>query len=239
MPSLTCFSVRFTPNWMMIFLAVLFISSFMRLGFWQLHRADEKEKMLLAQAALVKLEPLELAANPNLPKQYQNIQVKGHYLPDVFLLDNQHRQHLFGYDVLTPLLLADGKVLMVDRGWIQGDPMRSIFPEVLTPKGVVSLQGSAYFPSVNKWLLGPGLEKKREKLTILEAIDVKLLGNILQKEVRPFIMRLSTDESSGFVREWAIVSMPPVRHVGYAVQWFAMALAILILFIALNVKKIK
>ena len=52
-------------------------------------------------------------------------------------------------------------------------------------------------------------------------------------------MRLSTDESSGFVREWAIVSMPPVRHVGYAVQWFAMALAILILFIALNVKKIK
>lgn len=239
MPSLTCFSVRFTPNWMMIFLAVLFISSFMRLGFWQLHRADEKEQMLLAQAALVKLKPLELATSKISPKQYQNIQASGQYLPGVFLLDNQHRKHLFGYDVLMPLLLANGKVLMVDRGWIQGDPMRHLFPDITTPKGIISLQGSAYFPSVNKWLLGPGLEKKKENLTILEAIDVKLLGNILQKEVCPFIMRLATDESSGFVREWPIVSMAPVRHIGYAVQWFAMAFAILILFIVLNVKKIK
>jgi surfeit locus 1 family protein len=39
------------------------------------------------------------------------------------------------------------------------------------------------------------------------------------------------------VREWKTVAMPPQRHLAYALQWFVMALVVLIIFVALNLKK--
>jgi surfeit locus 1 family protein len=80
-------------------------------------------------------------------------------------------------------------------------------------------------------------EKKQAKLTIIEQIDIKLLGQLLQKDMFPFIIRLNKAEPDGFVREWAIVSMPPEKHMAYALQWFAMALVLFIIVIALGFKK--
>ena len=237
MPSLTCFNIRFTPSWLMIILALLFISLFTRLGFWQIQRADQKERMLAAKAELAKKAPIEWSANQILPLQYQRIKVQGYYLPDLFLLDNQHQNHQFGYDVISPLLLNDGTLVMVDRGWILGDSTRRSFPKVDIPQELIKLKGNVYFPSTNQWLLGPNMEKKEDKIIILELLDAKLVGQVLQKKVYPFIIRLDKQEPFGFVREWATVSMPPERHLAYALQWFVMALVILIIFVALNVKK--
>lgn len=237
MPSLTCFNVRFTPNWSMIILAALFVLLFTRLGFWQIHRADEKKQMLAAQAVHVAQAPVKWDPAQKLPLQYQRVSLKGNYLSTIFLLDNQHHHHQFGYDVLSPLLLDDGSVVIIDRGWIPGDNTRRSFPKVDSPEGVIELQGSVYFPSKNQWLLGPALEEKENNITVLERMDAKLLRKILQKKVYPFIIRLDKHDVYGFVREWAIVSMPPERHLAYALQWFAMALVILIIFVALNLKK--
>lgn len=237
MPSLTCFNVRFTPNWLMIILALVFISLFIRLGLWQIQRADEKAKMVIAEGALAKQKPVNWDSGKKSPIQYQRVKLQGHYLTNVFLLDNQHQQHQFGYDVLSPLLLADGSVVMVDRGWVLGDSTRRSFPDIKMPNGLVQLQGSVYFPSKNQWILGPSLEEKGNKIIVLELLDAKLISHILQKKVYPFIIRLDKQDAYGFVREWAIVSMPPQRHLAYALQWFVMALVILIIFVALNLKK--
>jgi surfeit locus 1 family protein len=195
--------------------------------------------MVAAESALAKQEPLDWRGGQKYPQQYQRIKLQGHYLADVFLLDNQHHEHQFGYDVLSPLRLDDGSLVIVDRGWVLGDSTRRSFRAVHRPKGLVQLQGSAYFPSKNQWVLGPGLEEKENKITILELLDAKMLSQILQKKVYPFIIRLDKQDAYGFVREWAIVSMPPQRHLAYALQWFAMALVILIIFVALNLKKKK
>ncbi|WP_298628125.1 SURF1 family protein [uncultured Legionella sp.] len=237
MPSLTCFNFRFTPNWLMIVLATLFIALFVRLGFWQIQRSDEKVNMIAAEEALAKQDPIDWDEGKDKPKQYQRIIVNGTYSPKVFLLDNQHHQHQFGYDVLSPFELTDGSIVMVDRGWIPGTHSRSSLPEVQTPQGLIKIKGSTYFPGKNQWVLGPGTEEKERGITILEILDVKLLSQLLQKKVYPFIIRLDKQDAHGFVREWAIVSMPPQRHLAYALQWFAMALVILIIFVALNLKK--
>lgn len=92
---------------------------------------------------------------------------------------------------------------------------------------------------MKQWILGVGLEEKENKMIIIERIDTKLVSQVLQKKVYPFIIRLDKQDAYGFVREWAIVSMPPQRHIAYALQWFAMALVILIIFVALNLKKDK
>ncbi len=237
MPSLPFFNRRFTPSWQMTLLALCFILLFLRLGFWQIQRAHEKEKMLANYAARLHQMPVHWGPDKPFPEQYQNISVSGHYLPDVFLLDNQHYQHQFGYHVLSPLLLDNGEVIMFDRGWIRGDPTRQQFPDLQTLQTTMHLKGSAYYPTVTGWALGPMLEKKGKHLTIVEQIDTKKLSQILQKRVYPFIIRLDKAQAHGFVRDWAVVSMPPERHLAYALQWFSMALVILIIFIALNLKK--
>ncbi|KTD53401.1 SURF1 family protein [Legionella santicrucis] len=237
MPSLTCFKFRFTPSWLMLILAILFFSLFVRLGFWQIQRADEKRKMIVAQKTQELQKPLFWTKSQKQPLQYERIILKGNYLPQIFLLDNQHYQHQFGYNVLSPLELPDGSIIMIDRGWVPGELSRQVFPNIIIPNEFVTLQGSVYFPSKNQWILGPSLEKKGNKVVILERLDTQLISQVLQKAVSPFIIRLDKQDANGFVREWATVSMPPQRHLAYALQWFVMALVVLIIFVALNLKK--
>lgn len=235
MRSLSCF--RFSSNGLFFFFVLLSMALFVRLGFWQLQRADEKTRMLTAQESLAGQKAVSWEPEQALPLPYQKVVVQGSYLPSVFLLDNQHHQHQFGYDVLSPLLLKDGSVVMVDRGWVLGESSRLFFPKVSVPSAAGLWHGSAYFPSKNPWIFGAILDKKENNMFIVERIDAEMLKHILQKKVHPFIIRLDKKEPEGFVREWAIVSMPPQRHTAYAVQWFAMALAILIVFLALHGKK--
>lgn len=237
MPSVPFFKFRFTPSWIMLFLTLFFIGLFLRLGFWQLHRAEEKKQMLAAYAGQENLDPVSWDASQKLPLQYTPIKISGTYLPQIFLLDNQHYQHQFGYNVLSPLELTDGSIMMIDRGWIPGDITRRVFPEIKTPANLIQLNGIAYFPSKGQWVLGQEYEKKDDNLIILERLEPQLLSQLLQKEVYPFIIRLDKQNTHGFVREWETVSMPPQRHWAYALQWFAMAGVLLIIFVALNLKK--
>lgn len=237
MPSVPFFHCRFTPSWMMCVLSLIVVSLFLRLGFWQMQRAEQKKTMLNAELAMANRAPIVWEPQEKLPFQYQRISVSGHYLLDVFLLDNQHQEHQFGYDVLSPFILDNGHVLLIDRGWIVGDATRRQFPQIDAPQTKMQVQGIVYFPSNKQWVLGPSVEKKNAKLTILESLDTKNVSQILQKQAYPFIMRLDKKEDHGFVRNWAIVSMPPQRHIAYAWQWFSMALTVFIIFIALNLKK--
>ena len=218
-------------------LAMASIAGLLYLGCWQVSRAHEKQRMMSAFHTNSQQVASRWAPDDVLPLQYQLIRVQGTFLPVVLLLDNQHYQHAFGYDVLSPLLLDNGHVLLVDRGWVAGAVARVMMPEIKMLLGAHQLMGTAYYPS-RQWLLGPALEKKRADLAVVELIDTSLISHFLHKPVYPFIMRLDKRAPSGFIREWAIVSMPPERHYAYAVQWFAMALVCLILFIALNCKKL-
>jgi surfeit locus 1 family protein len=232
--SLTCFNVRFTPSWTMSVLALLFFSLFIRLGFWQIQRGEEKKNMIHAQKIQEQQNPVFWTGHQTAPVQYKRIRIKGTYLPQIFLLDNQHYQHQFGYNVLSPLEHSDGSVILIDRGWI---PKEMPDKGIQIPKGLLILEGSAYFPSKNQWVLGPDSEEKENKMILIERLDTQMISQILQKTVSPFIIRLDKQDPNGFVREWKTVAMPAERHFAYALQWFAMALVILIIFVALNLKK--
>ena len=239
MLSLTRFNVRFTPRWQMSLLAFFSILLLTRLGFWQMQRAAEKKQMLSAHRDFAKQAPIVWGSNGNskLPAQYQPITVHGHFLPKVLLLDNQFYQHQFGYHVISPLVLANQQVVLVDRGWIAGDLTRQTLPATNLQSDSTDIIGTVYYPSEKNWLLGQLIEQEQADLAVVELIDIKLISHFLHKSVYPFIIRLGQHEADGYVREWAIVSMPPQRHYAYALQWFAMALVILILFIALNTTK--
>lgn len=236
--SLTCFKSRFTPKWSMILLTIATLTLLIGLGCWQMRRAEEKKQLLDAQLQRSKQLPSSWMPGMALPKQYQPLEVSGVYLPMTLLMDNQHYQHHFGYQVITPLILADNSLLLIDRGWVVGDNSRQQFPHISTPLGKMVLKGQAYFPSAKGFLLGPPVEQQTSDMMIIERIDTQLFSQLLHKSVYPFIIRLGNKEANGFIREWPVVSMPPERHYAYALQWFAMALVVFILFIVLNWQKV-
>jgi surfeit locus 1 family protein len=52
------------------------------------------------------------------------------------------------------------------------------------------------------------------------------------------LILLDPGEPDGFVRTWAPPGFPPIRHLGYAVQWFGLALALLVIYVVTNLKPI-
>jgi surfeit locus 1 family protein len=237
MLSVPFFNRRFILNWRMLMLAIFAICFFMGLGFWQIHRAQEKQQILSEQASMLQQKPIKWSPEMVLPKPFQPVEITGVFSKTILLLDNQHNQHQFGYNVISPILLNDHSVVLVDRGWVAGNPSRKEFPEIFVPSLEQTITGTVYFPSAKGILLGEIVEKKEANITIIESLDIPTIRQLLHNKLYPFIIRLDKNEANGFIREWAAVSMPPQRHYAYALQWFSFALVVLILFISLNLKK--
>jgi cytochrome oxidase assembly protein ShyY1 len=65
------------------------------------------------------------------------------------------------------------------------------------------------------------------------AAVAQLLGEARWTAAADLIL-LDPEEPDGFVRNWTAPGFPPMRHVGYAVQWFGLALALLVIYIVTN-----
>ena len=149
-------------------------------------------------------------------------------------------QHQIGYEVIEPVVLSPHEpLLLVSRGWVKASQDRQKLPSIESPHGYIILHGNTYFPSQSLFLLGYNWDKNAKQAwpKRIEKIDFSTIEKWLGKPVYPFILRLSANEPYGFVRDWPIVSMPPERHTAYAVQWFAMAITVCIIFLVLSVKK--
>ncbi|MCX7117841.1 MAG: SURF1 family protein [Legionellales bacterium] len=232
MRSLTGFKANLTVHWCMsLFIMFVFLGC-VRLGYWQIQRGVEKKHMLNTHHSFILRPPIAWKPHHPLPAQYQRILVKGQWMPQVILLDNQPHEHQFGYHVLSPLLLKDGKVVLVDRGWVLGDMTRKSLPIITPPLGSLQVSGSVYFPSEKSWILGQVIEKEQPNLLVVEMVDTKVNSQFLHKSVYPFIIRIGEGEANAFVRDWPVVSMSPERHYAYALQWFGLALVALVGYVS-------
>ena len=236
-PSISRFSYRFTPHWMMCVLAVMGMAFFTWLGIWQLHRAEEKKQLLSHEAALKMREPRVWMDDVMPLEAFERVYFHGKFLPDIFFLDNQYHAHQLGYHILSPVRMNTGQIIMVNRGWVPAGATREQLPYIDIPQGEIRFSGTVYKPRGTPWVLGSGLEIRQEHQVVLEVLDFQLMRQFLHKPVYPFIIRLDDESPAGYVRDWVTVVMLPVRHMGYAVQWFALAGVVLIVFIGLNIKK--
>jgi surfeit locus 1 family protein len=268
---------RFKPSKTATLLMLTSCALLMGLGFWQLHRAQEKQDLLFLAAQQAQRLPSVWKSGMPLPRVFQRVEVQGHYLGYTFLLDNQHSDHQWGYHVLNALLVSEtpkparvrqqkitvekplirrraapsphvwgeGKmtrsieeqVVLVDRGWVLGDLRRMVLPRIVVPSGRIQVQGQAYYPSSKGLVLGEIFEPHGASFGVIERVDTKLISNILHKKVYPFIIRLDRSAKAGYVRDWPVVAMSPQRHYAYALQWFAMALLVCVIYGVLSIKK--
>ncbi|MGF0172546.1 SURF1 family protein [Streptomyces sp. Marseille-Q5077] len=139
-------------QWVILTLvALLLIPTMIRLGIWQMHRYEERSarNQLVADALGAKPLPVEKLTSPGhtvtSKERYRTVTAQGHFDTDreVVVRRRVNSDEEVGFHVLTPFVLTDGKVLLVNRGWIPADgPSQTAFPKVpAPPSGRVTVTG--------------------------------------------------------------------------------------------------
>lgn len=201
-----------------------------QLGFWQCHRADEKQSILKQYHQMIKRPELMWKSGDFEPEAFQKVSVKGTLLQSRFYLDNQFFEHRIGYDVLFPVQLKDDSILMVDAGWVMASAQRQILPrpEINAQK---IWEGQVYVPSTHPIQLGSFIDHQQNQIYVIEFIDFAELEKILKHPIHHWVLRLNPETDNVFQRKWPIINVAPQRHKAYALQWFGMALVVGVIFL--------
>jgi surfeit locus 1 family protein len=235
---------EFAPRAWTVLLTCVAMAAFIAFGSWQLERGREKQALVQAfqqgqQSSVVLAEGVVFDDQP----RYQHVRVTGSYEPGrQILLDNMPSQAgKPGYRVLTPLRrTGSDRLLLVDRGWVPLGASRATLPDVTVAADVRAVSGrldSLPAPGVRVGEAGtPGDANWPRVLNFPQQADLeRALGNPVEAR----ILLLDPAATDGFERAWRpAMRFGPERHYGYAVQWFAFAIVALVIFIALNLRRV-
>ncbi len=201
------------------------------LGSWQLSRADEKRATLRAFDQTQQVAVWRNVNEP--PPRYTQVSISGRYdEARQVLLDGVRRRGQAGVEVLTPLRLDNGDIVMVNRGWTPWAGSRSAPPTPPAPSETVTVTGRVRNFAEPGMRLGDGnasIAQSWPRLAIYPGGDE--ISQWLGAVISPVLVLLDADASHGFEREWRPDEFPPSRHVGYAVQWYSLAVALVVLFL--------
>jgi len=232
------------PSWWALLLTVVGALLFIRLGVWQMHRADFKEALLRRYAASATAPLQEFAGVADAPPDdgFPRVHVSGRYLTGrIYLLDNPNHDERGGVEVFVPLALRNTqKLLLVDLGFLPGNGTGQQPQLPVLPSDDVSLQG-LYVPTppIGFQMGGNALEQQTRwpKTSIfLNPVEV---ARDLNRDLYPRMLALDPDPASIYARVHTLdfSSMPPARHRAYAFQWFTFALAAVVLLFVVHRKK--
>ncbi|WP_436845102.1 SURF1 family cytochrome oxidase biogenesis protein [Streptomyces cinerochromogenes] len=129
-------------QWVILTLvAIALIPTMIRLGFWQQHRYEERTARndLVSTALHAKPVPVERLTSPGhrvtRAEKYRTVTATGTFdtAREVVVRRRTNSDDQVGFHVLTPFVLDDGKVLLVNRGWIPANGVQTAFPKVPAP----------------------------------------------------------------------------------------------------------
>ncbi|WBO67183.1 SURF1 family protein [Streptomyces camelliae] len=131
-----------SAQWIILTLvAIALIPTMIRLGFWQGHRYDERtaRNNLVSEALHAKPVPVEQLSSPGhavtRTEKYRTVTATGTFdtAKEEVVRRRTNSDGEVGFHVLTPFVLTDGKVLLVNRGWIPADGAQTAFPKIPAP----------------------------------------------------------------------------------------------------------
>lgn len=222
-------------EWRLTLFTLVCFAIFVKLGFWQLDRAEYKQALatdFAYQAALPPASSVELVQEASVLSGRQ-VRLEGAFLPEIFLLDNQIVDGQFGNDVIQVFETKDPQLLfLVNRGWVKGDPSR-LQPTQIPERSVQGvIEGEVYIAPGTPFTLGNPPAEIMFPQTI-QSVDMDFMAAAVDRSLPfyPHLIRLSSDDRAAYKTHWALVNVSPDKHRGYAVQWFAMAAALGFLYL--------
>jgi len=204
---------RFRPPWWGAALAAAGCAAGILLGNWQTDRAAQKRA---AAAAVVR------------------VQLRGEFdAAHTVYLDNKLRRGQAGYEIVQALRLADGRRVLVNRGWIAAGASRDQLPEVRTPAAAVAVQGVrlAHFAQA---FAPPGAAPQGR---VWQNVTVQTFSAWSGLGLEPWVLEQHSALDDGLVRDWPQAGAGVEMHESYALQWYTLAALCVLLFVVLNVKR--
>lgn len=239
--SITFGKYQFTPRLLPTLATCVLLPIFILLGFWQLNRADFKAT-LESQIRLHSNDaPIDIKTAIEAPKKYEHYPIKlsGRYdNAHQLLLENRFYRHQLGFEVLTIVNLSNGKSLLVNRGWIPKPANSGQLPKLFPVNGIQTIKGKLVIPQNKIFKIGSTHYSDEQWPRLIPNISWESINKALpNKKILPFIIQLDPSAKNGYIRNWRPVTMSPNKHKGYAVQWFAMAGTLVIIFITVNIRR--
>ena len=215
---------------------------FAALGMWQLDRAAQKRVMFAEferRGNAPEVDLNQAGVHHSAALAGHRAAAAGRYRDATILLDNQVHRGRAGYLVYTAFELNGRKQgVLVNRGWIRAGADRSRAPELPTPTESQRLDGRLSPPPQGGLLLKGSdvIERLADGMWRVQGIDFAALTATVGLELLPMTVLLDGDAPYGFVRDWTPPGSDETRHLGYAFQWFAMAVTVVIVTVVLTLR---
>lgn len=233
----------FKPSLIPTIVFLLILPILINLGFWQLDRAEEKRELIELFKQQNKLGPLLIKDTIKLGEKlnYRTAQVEGNYnLTKQIFIDNKIYQGKTGVHVMTPFKLKNSEYsILVNRGWVSMGIDRSALPKIKTPTSFLKLSGKIKTLGKKPFMVGDQFQSNEGWPALMQWVNLADIENKSGLKLLPYIFLLDEKEQSGYIRDWKPVVMQPEKSTSYAVQWFALALALVIIYIVVNLKEDK
>lgn len=211
-----------TPRWLGWFSLVLLVSlACVWLGHWQWGKYEDRSARADRITEHYEAEPVPVAdvltaAPVGVDDEWTRVSATGEYLADEQLLvRNRPLDGTYGYEVLVPLRLGDGDVLVVDRGWVPNSPKGAdVAPEVpAVPSGEVTVTG---WVRLGEASLGRDLPAGQVASINLDEVSEQVDGQVLGA-----YLELQQESPEGERPEpLEVPDTDTGPHLAYAIQWW-------------------
>ena len=208
--------------------SIFFVIVFVFLGVWQIERAAHKEGLLQAFNAEQESPPIRLTSQS---PDWSRVFVDGIFDSSrQILIDNQIHKGKVGYKIFTPFRFDDNKIVLVDRGWIAQGQSRSDLPQlnILEKKSRII----ATVTSPEQGVLAGSELLTNEWPRVSQTKAVEVIASAFKEPILDIVLVL--DPGSSQITEFIQIrpfAITPVKHYGYAMQWFTMSIVLLGMFL--------
>ena len=208
---------------------IIFGSIFVFLGFWQIERGAEKDQIVSNFEEAQTKQPLPISNNS---KKWDRVYVNGALdKSKTIFIDNTIYKGVLGYKVVAPLILDRDEIILVDFGWTKQPERRGDIKTVeISSNENISVTGVLEQPELGLVLSDELFSSSWPKISQSKSIDA--LQELFDEKIYPFILLsdFRKDSDLTYIKP-VVTNMPPVKHYGYAGQWFAMFIALTIMYL--------
>ena len=210
--------------------AIIFVPITISLGLWQIERANEKKVIISNYDKLLVSTPITLQKEQPL-ENWQPIETVGAYQDLVIYEDNAINSGKAGFKIYHLFQNGDGTFMFVHRGFIERNLIKNNLPRIDTPVGKKNIKGTTLFKQNNTFV--KNIEES--DIRIIQEFNTSVLIErfpiLKDRYLHPFLFNLDVRDADKFQPIEKPVNMTATKHIGYAIQWFGLCAALIILTI--------
>ena len=227
-------TLRFQPRLLPTLATLAGVALLVYLGQWQAGKADRREAEIAQHTARAGLAPVIISGQRVDPVALQDrpVVVRGSYeSAGQFYVDNRQEAGQPGVNVVTPLRIAGSDTrILVNRGWAPWVQGRRVLPVAEVPAGEVQVHGVATVPINKNFFLMPNHAESLPRLW--ERLDLERFTSESPFPVQPVVVLQDPDANpTALVRHWPAPEDRVAKHRSYALQWYAMAVALAVFYV--------